>query len=112
MQELTQEEAERCARACRAKWHNPPCSGWELNDHFRWLCSYKDVTPEFFDPRFWFPRLFERLNEFPKSMGLMFGAGVTPEINEISFHECDELIAEAPHPCLALCAAIEALEGK
>jgi hypothetical protein len=51
--QLTQEEAERCAKACEEQ------ADWD-NGHVHWI-NFPMGPPR--DPNFWFPRLWERRKE-------------------------------------------------
>lgn len=132
MRQLTQIEAERFPRACG--WEqkellldcptdyikNPePYKVWVMDDGeyyydngFKGKAEYKPLP---LDPRFWFPRLWERLDILT---GPDYGDPEPWQLNSLKVYGKWKVyiggVGEfyADHPCLALCAAIEALEGK
>jgi len=130
MRQLTPIEAARCARACRwrlaradALWpdgshaislsvkrawdRNPDLALWDAGDTGYWL-----ELP--LDPYFWFPRLFDELGRSIRNepWGIQYSGKHMGkrEGDYIAFVGLDA--QEDDHPCLALCAAIEATEGR
>ena len=94
---LTVQESERCAKACGWEF-DPLCPGWKEPKDDEGLREYH-TSPfrDMLDPYFWFPRLWVRYKELTKN-----------RYNEALFSRPDMSLVE---DCLALCAAIEALEG-
>lgn len=86
MDQLTQAEAERCARACEMPllWFNKEHLG--------------DLSP---DPYYWFPRLWERYRDDSYAVNVA---------RSLVILLCATGSKELPEVCLWLCAAIEALE--
>lgn len=112
-EKLTQEVAERCAKACgwrTSKGPNPFAKKgytiwwWEDKDHREYELSL--------DPYFWFPRLWDRLVELTPTW---LDIGVTKTGMDIHIGRTEPYgkpdISENNY-CLALCATIEALEKK
>ena len=91
MRQLTQDEAERCAKCCGPEW-----------EHEFPAMSYTQKT----DPYFWMPRLWERLlglsEAVPISLSRQYGGKIAAHISFKTFWGATE--------CAALCAAIEHLE--
>ncbi len=144
MKDLTLDEAKRYARACGWLRDEPDgvvfysyefVATWPRADTNEWVpesCLSRD-------PYFWFPRLWDRLEdkimepEDPTEGDVSLFPFVM-EFKPTSWHESDPIVkkytihspsagpvgfgagvkvyGEANHPCLALCAAIEALEAE
>ncbi len=121
MDDLTLEQAERCARALK----------YERDKEV--ICEASDGTaqtePVWIDPSdgmgyytlprdpyYWFPRLWDRLEEVHKkdTLGFALYSGYRIHSGERSCWVSPDSYAAPPsiNPCLALCEAIEALEGK
>lgn len=85
MQQLTQEEGERCARACEIVLAH---TSNETFVEFPVLDAYSKWVTLSLDPCFWFPRLWEKLRE--------------------NWHEVRLVLNESLRlDCLALCDALE-----
>ena len=103
MQQLTQEQAERCARVCGLE---PMCCdgdtvprewGYCIREGERLVKYEKETNQLSLNPFFWFPRLWEKLRECRRIPGYTTG---------ITFLYGEDLAED----CIGLCSAIEALE--
>ena len=114
MKKLTSKQAERCAivygaRKCSAGEHGLGYEHWIYEG-----LPYIKTFPT--DPYFWFPRLWDRLEEVHKKdmLGFALYSGYRIHSGERSCWVSPDSYAAPPsiNPCLALCEAIEALEEK
>ncbi len=104
MNDLTQEQAERCRKACR----------WERKTGSHEYMGI-DPHPDFLKAYFWFPRLWDKLCELVGPLGwftLSSGGEANTTVRLNQFEPVDAPGAKHDHPCLALASAIEALEAK
>ena len=124
MKNLTQEQAERCARACgwvvkpikRLSDSSPAPSWVDAKGEFK-QSTVMILDP---DPYYWFPRLWDRLIEKNESGGWFKVNQDSPNKLNIAWisvslnqrEPFDKPDARSGHPCLAFCEAIEAREGK
>lgn len=110
MKQLTQEQAERCARACGLEPMelNSGKAVWDWSNRVTDNSFGTDELSIKF--QFWFPRLYMRLMDMA-----YFTIENSREWTRVAAYRKDSAIAgRSPcgghqHPCLALCAAIEAL---
>ena len=128
MNRLTQEDAERCARACgweyrragdreEAYWISPEGLDYDcLSSPWSPKRSYLEK-----DPFFWFPRLWERLKARLGVMGAAelrycpkYRTGVSIDVFNAPYKPGTVEWGKTftGDECISLCAAIEALEEK
>ena len=118
MNRFTQEDAERCARACGWEFVAQAAVGpvWFYGD------TIDDWVPTLsLDPYFWFPRLWERLKARLGVMGAAelrycpkYRTGVSIDVFNAPYKPGTVEWSKTftGDECISLCAAIEALEEK
>ena len=118
MQRLTQKMAERYAKACGWEstdvlWRNPKVPYDEYDKMHDYPPEYRPLP---LDPFFWFPRLWERLDEVTEYANFELCRDKTDlRVNGYVVRlnwTCGPTAYRAGNPCAALCAAIESLGGK
>lgn len=108
MRQLTQDESERCRKACGWRFI-PPSSNPLPENHNCWVNEHGQIINGLpLDPYFWFPRLWDRLclTDCNPVIGFCDGENMATFSVGTSLRQ-----VRAKHPCLALCAAIETLGG-
>lgn len=90
MRQLTQEEAERCAKAC----------GWS---------EYDQVVDNIYS-EFWFPPLWDMAVKFCQAKGAGFKLTWTGQVEFFTKNKPLLQVTTENHPCLALCKFIEILK--
>ncbi len=99
MDDLTLEQAERCARAC----------GWERDGKWQGI----DPHPDFLDPYFWFPRLWDVARAgYAEAENVLLLAVDGLEFDDDRIQSTNFKAAKnMAEFCVALCEAIEAREA-
>ena len=131
MNNLTQKEAERCRKACGWEYHDKwklwfnikTMSPWEAagianNAVLEAHNTGREYNKLPLDPHFWFGRLWEKLLEkcgtggwFSTTQDAQNELGKTWMGVYVNQHEPHDAVdAKHDHPCIALAAAIEALD--
>lgn len=125
MRQLTQDESERCHRALGYYIHEYPkavqimtSAGWQFEDTRCWMSPQGEPLtsvgnlPE--RPGYLFAALFERLGAFTSDApwGIQYSGKRMGKREGDYTAFVGEYTEENDHPCLAICAIIETLEGK
>ena len=115
MKDLTLEVAERCATACGYEETTRPVPNPFNPTKECWVLPKTDVidSPLPIAAYYWFPRLWDRLHKADIDGVEITSCTLAAFVEVAPYGDAGTIVTVSnAHPCLALCEAIEALEGK